>query len=123
MATARESQEMYGVVPASKIIGESVVNREGDKLGKIGELVIDANAGNLAYAVLAFGDKRFAIPWGAFEFANTEHKLILDVDQEKLEAAPGFDKEDKWPDFADRAWGGEVHDYYGSRPYWDDAAR
>ncbi len=120
MVTTRKSQEMYGVVPASKIIGEAVINRADEKLGKIRELVIDANAGHLAYAVLDFDRKHFAIPWSAFEFANTEHKLILDVDQDKLKAAPGFDKDDAWPDFADRTWGGDVHKYYGSRPYWED---
>lgn len=120
MVTTRKSQEMYGVVPASKIIGEAVINRADEKLGKIRELVIDANAGHLAYAVLDFDSKHFAIPWSAFEFANTEHKLILDVDQDKLKAAPGFDKDDAFPDFADRTWGGDVHKYYGSRPYWED---
>lgn len=120
MVTTRKPQEMYGVVPASKIIGEAVINREDEKLGKIRELVIDANAGHLAYAVLAFGDKHFAVPWNAFEFANTEHKLILDVDRNKLEAAPGFDRNDAWPDFADRTWGGDIHRYYGFRPYWED---
>lgn len=118
MATPRTPQAMYGVVATSQIIGEKVVDREDEKLGKIEELVIDANTGHLAYAVLAFGDKRFAIPWDAFEFANTEHKLILNVDRVKLDAAPGFDKKDTWPDFADQTWGGEIHDYYGTKPYW-----
>lgn len=120
MVATRKSQEMYGVVPASKIIGEAVINREDEKLGKIRELVIDANAGHLAYAVLAFDDKQFAVPWNALEFANTEHKLILDVKRSKLEAAPGFSKDEDWPDFADRTWGGDIHKYYGSRPYWED---
>lgn len=110
---------MYGVVPASTIIGEAVINREDETLGKVSELVIDANAGHLSYAVLDFDRKRFAIPWDAFEFANTENKLILDVGQEKLEAAPGFDKSDDWPDFADRTWGGDIHKYYGISPSWE----
>ena len=118
MAIARQTQEMYGVVSASKIIGESVVNRENEKLGKIHELVLDANAGRLAYAVLSFDGKRFAMPWSAFEFSNTEDKLILNVDKQKLKAAPGFDKSDKLPDFADRTWGDGIHSYYGKKPYW-----
>jgi len=120
MAVTRQTQEMYGVVSASKIIGESVVNRKSEKLGKIHELVIDANAGRLAYAVLSFDGKHFAMPWSAFEFANTENKLILDVDKQKLEAAPGFDKNNKWPDFADRVWGDDIHNYYGKKPYWQE---
>jgi len=127
MATAtatRQMQEMYGVVLASKIIGEAVINRQNESLGKIHELVIDAKDGRLAYAVLSFGgfigmgNKLFAMPWTAFEFANTENKLILNVDKKKLEGAPGFDKNAKWPDFADRNWGDDIYKYYGYEPYW-----
>ena len=120
----RTQAEMYGVVSASKIIGEAVVNRQNEDLGKIHELVIDAKEGRLAYAVLSFGGfmgvgtKLFALPWSALEFASTENKLILNVDKEKLAAAPGFDQAAKWPDFADRAWGSSIHEYYGYDPYW-----
>ena len=121
---SRKTAEMYGTVSASRIIGEAVVNRENEALGKVHELVIDAKEGRLAYAVLSFGgfmgmgNRLFAMPWKAFEFASTENKLILNVDREKLKAAPGFDKDAKWPDFADRTWGGTVFSYYGCEPYW-----
>jgi len=120
----RTQAEKYGVVSASKIIGEAVVNRQNEDLGKIHELVIDAKEGRLAYAVLSFGGfmgvgtKLFALPWSALEFASTENKLILNVDKEKLAAAPGFDQAAKWPDFADRTWGSSIHEYYGYDPYW-----
>ncbi|MFO7645950.1 MAG: PRC-barrel domain-containing protein [Desulfosarcina sp.] len=122
--TSREKAEMYGVVSASKIIGEAVVNRQDENLGKIHELVIDAKEGRVAYAVLSFGgflgmgNKLFAMPWSAFEFAQHENKLILNVDKEKLKAAPGFDQDAKWPDFADRDWGNSIYKYYGYDPYW-----
>lgn len=115
----RKKSDMYGVVPASKIVGETVVDRQNRSLGKIHELVIDAKKGRLAYAVLSFGgfmgmgNKLFALPWRALEFANTENKLILNVEQEKLKAAPGFDRDAKWPDFADRKWGSTIDEYYG----------
>jgi len=116
--------EMWGVVKTSKIIGEAVVSRQNENLGKIYELVIDAKEGRLAYAVLSFGgfmgmgNKLFAVPWRAFEFAKPENKLILNVDKEKLKAAPGFDQDAKWPDFADRTWGNSIYKYYGYDPYW-----
>ena len=124
--STRKSADMYGVVLASKIIGEAVVNRQDENLGKIDELVIDAREGRLAYAVLSFGgfmgmgEKLFAIPWKAFEFSNTENKLILNVDKEMLKTAPGFDKDAKWPDFADRTWGDGVYKYYDLEPYWKE---
>jgi len=52
---SKNTTEKYGVVSASKIIGEAVVNRQNEDLGKIHELVIDAKEGRLAYAVLSFG--------------------------------------------------------------------
>ena len=118
--------EKYGVALASKLIGESVVNQNNEDLGKIHELVIDAKHGRIAYAVLSFGgflglgNKLFAMPWSAFSFAGTENKLVLDVDKEKLKAAPGFDEDAKWPDFADRTWGASIHNYYGYSPYWSE---
>jgi sporulation protein YlmC with PRC-barrel domain len=122
---SRNATEKYGIVSASKIIGEAVVNRQNENLGKIHELVIDAKEGRLAYAVLSFGgfmgmgNKLFALPWRAFEFAKNENKLILNVDKEKLKAAPGFDQDAKWPDFADRTWGSSIYRYYGYDPYWE----
>jgi sporulation protein YlmC with PRC-barrel domain len=124
-AASKNTAEKYGVVSASKIIGEAVINRQNETLGKIHELVIDAKEGRLAYAVLSFGgfmgmgNKLFAMPWKAFEFAKTENKLILNVDKEKLKAAPGFDPDVKWPDFADRTWGSTIYKYYGYDPYWN----
>lgn len=124
MKTSEKSVAMYGVVPASEIIGEAVANLQGENVGKILELVIDAGKNRVVYAVLSFGgfmgmrNKLFAIPWEAFEFSETEKKLILNVDREKLEAAPGFEKGDKWPDFRDTLWGESIYNYYNYAPPW-----
>jgi hypothetical protein len=123
-AAIKNTAKMYGVVLASRILGEAVVNRQQEDLGKIHELVLDAQEGRLAYAVLSFGgfmgmgNKLFALPWRAFEFSKTEEKLILNVDKEKLKDAPGFDQDTPWPDFADRVWGNSIDAYYGYDPYW-----
>ncbi|MGB9480109.1 MAG: PRC-barrel domain-containing protein, partial [Candidatus Acidiferrum sp.] len=56
------------IVPAMTVIGSTVLNTNYQDLGKIEDLVLDAEAGRIAYAVLSFGgflgvgDKYFAIP-------------------------------------------------------------
>jgi len=110
------------VCASSDIVGESVVNRQGESLGKIQDLAIDAETGTVAYAVLSFGgflgmgDKLFAIPWSALEW-TTDDELVLDADKERLKNAPGFDS-DNWPDMSDRTWGAQIHSYYNRPAYW-----
>jgi hypothetical protein len=85
---------------------------------RFNELVFDAEDGRLVYVVLSIGgfmgtgNKRFAMPWRAFEFHATERKLILNADKEKLKTAPGFAKDDKWPDCSDTLWGESIYNYY-----------
>lgn len=106
------------VLSATTIIGDQVRNEKGEDLGKIEELMIDLESGCISYAVLSFGailgmgGKFFAIPFEALQLRAEEHKFVLNVDRQKLEKAPGFDK-DNWPESADDTWLTEVYNYWG----------
>lgn len=108
-------------------IGESVYNLKGENLGDIKEVMLDIESGSVAYAVLSFGgflgiaDKLFAVPWNALtlKLETLDTRFILDVEKERLESAPGFDKEN-WPDMADESWITHVHSYYETRHYLDN---
>ena len=110
------------VMASSTLEGDEVMNTVGVSLGKIKEIMVDVPRGRVAYAVLAsggvlgIGEKLFAIPWGALVLDTGRKCFVLDVDAERLKAAPGFDK-DNWPSMADPEWAREVHDYYGQRDY------
>jgi len=113
------------VMNAETLIGDSVVNSAGEDLGDIKAIMLDVTTGRIAYAVLSFGgflgmgDKLFAIPWPALTLDAAEERFILDVAKDRLENAPGFDK-DHWPSMADASWANEIHAYYDVKPYWDD---
>lgn len=112
------------VLSATNIIGNKVVNAEGEQLGSIKDLVIDLDDAQVAYAVLSFGgflglgDKLFAIPLEALRLNAADHTAVLDVDKEELKDAPGFDK-DHWPNDAqyDAGWLLAIYEYYGYSPY------
>ena len=62
------------VLPAKKtVIGSKVFNQQNEDLGKIEDLVIDAETGRVAYAVLSFGgflgmgDKYLRHPLGSVQ--------------------------------------------------------
>jgi len=113
------------VMGASTLNGDAVRNSAGEKLGSIEEIMLDVPNGRVAYAVLSFGgflgmgDKLFAIPWSELTLDEDEKCFVLEADREKLERAPGFDK-DNWPDMADPSWRDQIYDYYGAERYWDE---
>ncbi|GAB3279041.1 PRC-barrel domain-containing protein [Parahaliea aestuarii] len=114
---ADEMQAGAMLLSADTITGDEVCNMQGEKLGKIQDLMLDISEGKIRYAVLAsggflgMGDRLFAIPWKALKADKENHRFILDVAIERLKNAPGFDK-DKWPNMADTTWNSTVESYY-----------
>jgi len=110
---------------ADTLIGEDVYNHREEDLGDIKEIMLDMRSGKIAYAVLSFGgflgmgEKLFAVPWNALTLDTVNKRFILNVEKDRLKDAPGFD-EDHWPNMADTTWATGVHNYYGTRPYYDD---
>jgi sporulation protein YlmC with PRC-barrel domain len=112
------------LMTASTLTGDDVVNRQGEKLGRIDDIMIDVPSGRVAYVVmssgglLGIGEKLFAIPFNALTLDTDNHCFVLDAPKERVLQAPGFDKE-HWPQMADPTWARQVHGYYGTRPYWE----
>jgi sporulation protein YlmC with PRC-barrel domain len=109
---------------ASTVIGMTVKNAAGKDLGTVNDIVLDMGTGHVRYYALSYGgwlglgDKLFAVPHKTFQvrrFADSDkHYLVLNVSEEKLKNAPGFDQ-NNWPDFAnDAQWREKVDRYYGS---------
>ena len=106
---------------ADTLIGDGVVNGAEQDLGDIKEIMLDMQTGQVAYVVLAFGgflgmhEKLFAVPWQALHLDTVNHRFVLNVEKERLKAAPGFNK-DAWPDMADVNWASQIHSFYGTDP-------
>jgi hypothetical protein len=105
------------------LAGDAVIDARGEDLGKLDHVMIDVPSGRIAYGVLArggvfgIGERLFAIPWDALTLDAARKCFVLDVDRDRLERAPGFDR-DHWPAMADGEWAERVHRHYGVRPYW-----
>ena len=107
---------------AKTLVGNDVYNRQDEDLGDIKEIMINMQTGRISYAVLSFGgflslgEKLFAVPWEALKLDTENKRFVLNVDKDRLESAPGFDK-DHWPNMADTAWAESVNSFYGIKPY------
>jgi len=113
------------IMGANTLLGNDVYNHKAEELGDIKEIMLDMRTGRIDYVVLSFGgflkmgEKLFAVPWSALTLDTQNKCFVLNVEKERLEHAPGFDK-DKWPNMADQTWANEVHTYYGTKPYSKD---
>ncbi len=112
---------------ADTLIGNDVVNKDAEDLGDIKEIMLDMRSGRVSYAVLSFGgfmgmgEKLFAVPWDALKLDTVNKRFVLDVNKDRLDGAPGFDKQ-HWPDMADATWEKGIHAYYGTTPYSEQRA-
>lgn len=106
---------------ASQIMGMEVKNLDGKVLGSINDIVLDPATGKVRYLAVSYGgwlglgDKLFAVPNQAFQWRKDDNQktyLVLNLSEERLKSAPGFDQ-DHWPDFAtDKQWRQKVDTYY-----------
>ncbi len=121
-ALLREDKQLVGAIKASDLIGKEVTNPKGKNLGEIKDLVNNWRSGGyIEYAVLSFGgflglgDKYFAVPWEVMALSGDKEQFILNVKEERLKNAPGFDK-DNWPDMSRPEWALVVYQFYGLDP-------
>lgn len=133
-AKARAAADTVGdlVHRASTIDGMEVRNASGIKLGDVDDLVVEVESGRVRYAALSYGgflglgDKLFAVPWGAFkthfDSSESEHYLVLPMDEATLRKATGFNK-DAWPNFADSKITEELDRYYERKEEAKEAVR
>jgi sporulation protein YlmC with PRC-barrel domain len=110
-------------IRASQLMGMNIENSQGEGVGEVNDLVIDGNSGQVRYVAVTYGgflgvgDKLFAVPFEAFKVRQQagdadDYVLTLNVTQQQLEGAQGFDQE-SWPNFADRNFTQELDRRYG----------
>jgi hypothetical protein len=118
------TDETGALISSDKVEGTAVYNRQGEKLGSINSVIIDKVSGQVAYAVMSFGgflgmgDRYHPLPWHVLTYDTGQGGYVVDLDQTMLEGAPTYGTSDA-PDWSDRGWGQQLHDYYGERPYWE----
>ena len=106
---------------SSSIVGDSVENPDGEKIGTVDNLMINLSTGMVEYAVVEFGallgigGKLFAIPFTELRVNPEKRVFVLNRDREFLEKQPGFDKR-HWPDTND-------HYYNDVNIYWRLSSR
>jgi sporulation protein YlmC with PRC-barrel domain len=93
------TNELY----ASRLIGATVKNAQGESVGKIDELVIDPQEARIKAAVvsvggvLGIGAKSVAIPWNKVTMGSGADRsdIVVAMGKEELEQAPSWQKTER----------------------------
>ena len=105
---------------AEELKGMQVVNQNGEEIGEIETVNIDAQSGKITYVTLArggilgMGEESVAVPLEAFNFDMQQQQATLTVDQNKLDNAPQQAEMDS------QTFQQELESHYGISPGWQD---
>jgi hypothetical protein len=129
---ARESAkaEVHSLISSELIRGTKVLNRQGEHLGTIINVMIDKYTGQVAYSVMSFGgflgigEKYHPLPWHMLNYDQAMGGYVIELDKERLAAAPAYALTDpiRWED---NEWRTRLDDYYtgGTAPSASNHAR
>ena len=116
-----QGQKEGRILKASETIGLSVVNRQGENLGEVNDLVVSPAGTRVTHAiissggVLGFGDTLRPVPIEAAQVLrrgeDQEWTIQLDVDQERFKNAPAI-KQDGWATLSQTQWSSDLDTHY-----------
>jgi sporulation protein YlmC with PRC-barrel domain len=106
-------------IRAKKVIGTSVKNTAGEKIGKVEDIVLEKTSNKILFAVVGFGgflgieEKYHPIPWSALNYNEAEDSYVVPFSKEQLKAAPADSLEQLTRnDGANSTYTDRTYDYY-----------
>ena len=105
------------MIASDRVEGTAVYNRQGERLGKISNFMVDKRSGQVRYAVLSFGgflglgNDHYPLPWSMLSYDTAQGGYVVDLDRKLLDQAPRY-TDDLRPDY-DAEYGRSVYRYYG----------
>lgn len=104
--------------PAEDIRGLKVVDRQGEEIGHVDDLLIDDRETKVRFlriasgGFLGLGETKFLMPVDAITRVR-DGTVHIDQSREYIAGGPHYD-----PDLTDQDYYGNVYGYYGYAPYW-----
>lgn len=112
------------ILATEALEGAEVVNPDGDQIGTIDKIMLDAVTGRIAYVVLTaddflgFGGEQFVVPFSLLDFDMQVDHFVSALDKDRLEEAPRYDPEAAAPgsgyEYLD-----DIYVFYGVDRYWE----
>jgi sporulation protein YlmC with PRC-barrel domain len=105
-------------IRAKKVIGTSVKNTAGEKIGKVEDIVLEKTSNKILFAVVGFGgflgieEKYHPIPWSSLNYSESEDSYVVPFSKEQLKAAPADSIEQLTRGDGATSYVDRTYDYY-----------
>jgi uncharacterized protein YrrD len=112
-----EHVETSSLIASDMVEGTAVNNKDGAKLGKVLNFMVNKHSGQVEYAVMSFGgflglgEDHYPLPWKKLTYDVEKQGFVVDVTKEMLDKAPKHESM-VYPVY-DPVFGGMVNGYYG----------
>jgi hypothetical protein len=130
MSTSGESSECSarGIVGGRALLGLPVIDREGEYIGSLVDIMFDLRKGRIAYGIVALDrvprwtDRVIAIPWNAMHLGSDDEHLCVNALRDWIERAPSIQAH-ALPSILDHDRAVLIHSFFGTKPYWEAGSR
>ncbi|PZO54749.1 MAG: photosystem reaction center subunit H [Alphaproteobacteria bacterium] len=81
-------------IRAKKVIGTTVKDTSGEKIGTVEDIVLDKQSNAILFAVVSFGgvlgvgEKFHPLPWAVLNYDEEEDAYVVPYTKDELKAAP-----------------------------------
>ena len=106
----------------SDVTDVNVVNKNGDNIGDIKNMVLTNQGDKIQYAILAtggaldLGERLIPIPFSAFKYDKSSEQFVLtlNVDQSKLKNAPYYQNMNEFPNINVQNWDNKIKSFWNN---------
>ena len=110
-------------IRAKKVIGTSVKDTSGEKIGTVEDIVLDKQTNTILFAVVGFGgvlgagEKFHPLPWSTLDYDEKEDAYVVPYTEDQLKAAPA-DTINELTKNDGLGYRDRTYDYYKADRYW-----
>lgn len=110
-------------IRAKKVIGTTVKDTSGEKIGSVEDLVLDKQSNSILFAVVGFGgvlgmgEKFHPLPWAVLNYDEDEDAYVVPYSKDELKAAPA-DTIDELTKNDGHVYRDQSFSYYKVDQYW-----
>jgi sporulation protein YlmC with PRC-barrel domain len=110
---------------AEEIFGKPIMNAQGERAGKLDNLVVDLDSGRVLYAIVTLGGmitgETILVPPGVLTTSGTTSNFVFNADNSSLTNAPRWKRSEK-TEMGSVSFVNQIYEHFGMKPWWTGGA-